>query len=127
MLGETALPGYTWKKHKRPKREALTEQLGLKADQAVDALARCEQAQLQVAWVQHVLQHQHFLDGKVLQGSSTLRQLLIDKPASAMLLLLSSPATVIQAVAYLQNKLGWSKEVLARRVASDPIILGLSV
>ena len=77
--------------------------------------------------MKHVQQHQRFLDEEVLQGRGTLRQLLIDKPASAMLLLLSSPATVIQAVAYLQNKLGWSKEVLARRVASDPIILGLSV
>ena len=122
MLGETALPGYTWEKHNRPKLEALTEQLGLTADQAVDALARCQLVQTRSGWVEHVPQQQHFLD-EVLEGRSTLRQLLIDKPGVAMTLLRSSPATMQKTAAYLQDKLGWSKEVLASRVVSEHVLL----
>ena len=127
MLGETALPGYSWGEHNGPKLEALTEQLGLTADQAVDAVARSEGAQTRSGWVKHVPHHQRFLEGEVLQDGNTLRQLLIDKPAGAMHLLRASPAAVRAAAAYLRDYLGWSEEVLASRVLVDPLRLSYSV
>ena len=77
--------------------------------------------------MKHVQQHQRFLDEEVLQGRGTLRQLLIDKPEGAMRLLQASPAAVRAAAAYLQDKLGWSEEVLASRVVFEPSLFKLRI
>ena len=127
VLGAKALPGYSWEHHNSPKLKALIAQLGLTADQAVDALARHKSARTSSGWVEHVLHHQGFLDVNVLQDGRSLRQLLIDKPGRAMPLLAASPATMQSAAAYRQDKLGWSREELASRVVRQPIILARSV
>ena len=118
VLGETALPGYTWEHDNWPKLDVLM-QLGLGADEAVNVLVKSKDAQDSRAWVEAVERHRVFLEGEVLQGG-TLCQLLIDKSASTLTLLTASPSCVQAAATYLRDVLGWGAGVLAKRVNAEP-------
>ena len=65
VVGDTALPGYTWEHDNRPKLDVLM-QLGLGADEAVNVLVKSEHAQAERAWVEAVERHRVFLEGDVL-------------------------------------------------------------
>ena len=121
VLGETALPGYTWEHDNWPKLDVLM-QLGLGADEAVNVLVKSKDAQDSRAWVEAVERHRVFLEGEVLQGG-TLCQLLIDKSASTLTLLTASPSCVQAAATYLRDELGWGAGKLAKRVNTDPNLL----